>query len=71
MQWLLGFFGGNLISLCTIGASRRRKALHDFFVHTTVWRGRPASGGELEVWRIAALVRFPFLWLVATFVFTL
>src|SRR4029077_10072380 len=71
MQCFLGFFGGSLISLVTIETSQRGKALHDFVSGTTVWKGRPVTGGKLEGWRIVSFVGLPFLWLVTTLISTM
>ena len=55
------------VSLGTIAGTKEKKAIHDFVVGTLVVRGRPAAGGSLEPWRIAAGFGIPFLWLVGTF----
>jgi len=63
---ILGVFGGSLISLITIAASQRRKALHDFVARTVVVRGRPLTTGPLEFWRVAAAIVIPIVWILTT-----
>jgi uncharacterized RDD family membrane protein YckC len=70
-RWLVMFlaaiFGGSLVSLVTIAASDRGKALHDFAAHTVVLTGRPAVSGPLGWWRVAVFMGIPILWFEATF----
>ena len=55
------------ISMITIAATARKKALHDFVAKTLIVRGRTSLGGSLEVWRVFAAFGIPFVWLLATF----
>jgi uncharacterized RDD family membrane protein YckC len=66
IKFILSVFGGSLISLITIAASQRRKALHDFVARTVVVRGRPLTTGPLEFWRVAAAVVIPIVWILTT-----
>ena len=65
---LLGFFGGNLVSLFTIAVTPEQKAIHDFVCGTLVYRGRPTPGGSMELWRIALCFGMPIAWVAGTFV---
>ena len=74
-RWLslsaLGLFGGSLVSLVTIAASRNKKALHDMLAGTLVLNGRQAGGESLEPWRVLVAFGLPIVWLIATFMITM
>jgi uncharacterized RDD family membrane protein YckC len=65
-MFLAALLGGNFVSLVTIAASRRGKALHDFVAGTVVLRGRPADSAPLGLWRVAASFGIPILWMTIT-----
>ncbi len=69
-KWFLNGFGLVLISVITIATTKRHKSLHDFATQTVVLKGRPASAGALEPWRIAVSFGFPFVWILGTFLAT-
>ena len=69
--WFSIAFSVALISVITIAASKKRKAVHDSVAQTLVLTGRPVPGGALEPWRIAAFVGFPVAWMVGTFLATM
>jgi uncharacterized RDD family membrane protein YckC len=69
--WFFNAFAVALISVITIAASEKRKAVHDFVAQTLVRTGRPVPGGALEPWRIAAFIGFPVAWMVGTFLATM
>lgn len=69
--WSFGLFGGSLISLITILTTKEEKALHDFAASTVVLSGRPAPGGNLEAWRIAAAFGISLLWIIGSFIATM
>jgi len=56
------------VSVATVIATTKKRALHDFAARTIVVRGRPLPGGSLEPWRIVAAFGIPFLWFLVTFV---
>jgi hypothetical protein len=58
------------MSVVTIAGSNRRKGVHDFIAGTVVLKGRPATGGTLEPWRIAAFIGFPVAWMLGTLLAT-
>jgi uncharacterized RDD family membrane protein YckC len=60
-----------LISFITIAASERRKGMHDFVARTCVLRGRPAPGGAIGWWRIAAAAGLPVVWVLGSFLLTM
>jgi len=68
---LLGCYGIGAFSVITIAASKEKQALHDLAAQTLVLRGRPATVGALETWRIAIGLGLPFIWMAATFLATL
>ena len=70
-MWLLGWFGGSLVSLITIAASMNKKALHDMLAGTLVLNGRQAGGESLEPWRVLVAFGVPFVWLIATYMITI
>jgi len=70
-MWVFGLFGGSLISLITIAATKNKKALHDFTAHTLVVRGEPIGGQELEPWRLVLAFTLPFVWILVTFMKTI
>ena len=65
---ILNLFYLGFISLVTIIASAKKQALHDFAANTVVVRGRPSTGGSLELWRVVAAFGVPFLWFLVTMV---
>ncbi len=60
-----------LVSLVTIAATGKRKGLHDYVAGTCVLRGRPAPGGAIEWWRIAAALAVPAAWTLAALLLTM
>jgi uncharacterized RDD family membrane protein YckC len=68
--FLLAWFGGSLVSLVRIAASKRGKALHDFVAHTVVLNGRTSGAGWLGLWRVAAFFGIPALWVIITILTT-
>jgi uncharacterized RDD family membrane protein YckC len=70
-RWLARFFcswfGGSLVSIILIAITQNRKALHDYIAHTRVLKGRPTSGGSLEVWRLLAAFGLQFLGIVCMY----
>jgi hypothetical protein len=70
-MWGFSWLGGWLVSLVTIAATPKKKALHDFIAHTLVVMGRPVSAERLEAWRVTAAFVLPFIWILATFLITI
>jgi uncharacterized RDD family membrane protein YckC len=68
---LLSCYGIGAFSVITIAALRKKQSLHDLAARTLVLRGRPATVGALETWRIAIGLGLPFVWMTATFLATL
>jgi uncharacterized RDD family membrane protein YckC len=68
---VLNSFGLVLVSVLTILATNKGKALHDFAAKTLVVRGRPSPGGPLELWRMAVGFGVPFFWTLGTFLATM
>jgi hypothetical protein len=60
-----------VVSIVTIVVSAQKRAVHDAVAKTLALRGRPATEGSLETWRIMAAFGITFLWLVVTFLATL
>ncbi len=71
VQCFLNFFGGAVVSLVTIAATPKKKALHDMVAHTLVVEGRPSPAGRVELWRWLAAFAFPFVWVLGTFIITM
>ena len=68
---IMGCYGIGVFSVVTIAASKEKQALHDFAAQTLVLRGRPATVGVLETWRIAIGLGLPFVLMTAIFLATL
>jgi uncharacterized RDD family membrane protein YckC len=68
-MWCFGLFGGSFVSLITILATQKHKALHDMVAGTLVLNGRPQE--PIEPWRVLAAFGLPYVWLIATFMYTL
>ena len=66
-MFILGYFGIGLVSVITIAATTKRKALHDFITNTLVLRGRLVPERIVESWRIALALGVPIVWMVGTF----
>ena len=66
-KWFFNWFPLCFISLVTVAATKKHKALHDFVVRTVVVPGRPVPEGSLEAWRILAAFGIPFLYLLAMY----
>ena len=64
-------FGAGLVSMVTIAADKRKRAIHDFLASTVVVNGRPSTDGSLEPWRILVAFGVPILWIVGTFLVVL
>jgi uncharacterized RDD family membrane protein YckC len=70
-MWVFSLFGGSLISLITIVATKNKKALHDLVANTLVVSGKPVGGQELESWRVVLAFALPFVWILVTFMTTI
>jgi uncharacterized RDD family membrane protein YckC len=71
-RWLARFFcswfGGSLVSIILMAATKNCKALHDYIAHTRVLKGRPATNGSLEVWRLLAAFGLQFFGILCMYV---
>jgi uncharacterized RDD family membrane protein YckC len=70
-KWIAGLFLLSVVSLFTIVATKKKRAVHDYMAATVVCRGTPATSGPIEPWRIVVAFGVPFLWLLGTFLATL
>ena len=68
-KWFLSWFCGSWVSLFTVLASVRKKALHDYLASTVVLNGR--LPGKLESWRLLTAVAIPIAWVLGLYVLVL
>lgn len=68
---IFSWFGLSLISIITITAVKKEKALHDYVARTVVLRGRPEPSGLLGSWRALLGLGVPLIWTVAVFLLTM
>ena len=58
-RWFLHLWPLIPISMITIVATQRKRALYDFAVGTVVLKGKPSNGGFMEPWRIIFSIGLP------------
>lgn len=70
-MWFFGFWGGYFISMLTIPTTKKHQALHDMAAGTRVIGGTLVPAEPIEAWRLVAALVLPYVWLIATFMYTL